>query len=149
MRKSVVAVLLAAVCAIVPAVSGQSPALTIVLTGQSMIRSDLRATKPAALPAIRGLLNGDVVFTNLEAAVAEPGETIQEGRGFLTPPEALDALTALGFNLLALAGNHAFDLKEAGIRNTLRETGRRKIAHAGTGNNIAEAVAPAYLQTPK
>jgi poly-gamma-glutamate capsule biosynthesis protein CapA/YwtB (metallophosphatase superfamily) len=149
MKKSAVAVLLATMCAVVVAVSAQSPAFTIVLTGQSMIRSDLRATKPAVLPVMKGLLSGDVVLTNLEAAVAEPGETIQEGRGFLTPPEALDALTAVGFNLLALSGNHAFDLKETGIRNTLRETDRRKIVHAGTGNNIAEAAAPTYLQTPK
>jgi poly-gamma-glutamate capsule biosynthesis protein CapA/YwtB (metallophosphatase superfamily) len=130
----------------------QSPAMTpvtIVLTGQSMIRSDLRGTKPAALPAIKALLNGDVVFTNLESAVAEPGETTQEGRGFLAPPEALDALTAMGFNLLALSGNHAFDLKETGIRNTLREAERRKIVHAGTGNTIADAAAPAYFQTPR
>src|SRR5947207_13396480 len=149
MKESAVAVLVAAVCALVAAVSTQSSSITIVLTGQSMIRSDLRATKPAALPAMKGLLNGEAVFTNLEAAVAEPGETIQEGRGFLTPPEALDALKTMGFNLVALSGNHAFDLKETGIRNTLRETDRRKIVHAGTGNNIAEAGAPAYLQTPK
>src|SRR4029077_2661696 len=83
------------------------------------------------------------------AAVAEPGETIQEGRGFLTPPEALDALTAMGFNLLALSGNHAFDLKETGIRNTIRELDRRKIVHAGTGNTIANAAAPAYFETTK
>src|SRR5438094_1458678 len=111
--------------------------------------TDLRATKPAAMPVIKGLLNGDVIFTNLEAAVALPGETIQEGRGFLTPPEALDALTRMGFNLLALAGNHAFDLKETGIRNTLRELERRHLVHAGTGDTIAEAAAPGYLQTPK
>src|ERR687887_2432443 len=88
------------VCAIGAALSAQSIPITIVLTGQSMIRSDLRTTKPAAVPVIKALLNGDVIFTNLEAAVAEPGETIQEGRGFLTPPEALDALSAMGFNLL-------------------------------------------------
>jgi poly-gamma-glutamate synthesis protein (capsule biosynthesis protein) len=146
-RKSAVA-LLAAASAIVVAVSAQSPAITVVLTGQSMIRSDLRATKPSAVPVIKGMLHGDVVFTNLEAAVAEPGETIHEGRGFLAPPDALDALTAMGFNLLALSGNHAFDLKETGIRNTLRETDRRQIAHAGTGNTIADAAAPVYLQTP-
>ena len=130
-------------------VSAQSTPITIVLTGQSMIRSDLRATKPAAIPPIKGLLTGDVIFTNLEGAIALPGETIQEGRGFLTPPAALDALTGMGFNVLALSGNHAFDLKETGIRNTLREVGRRNIAHAGTGNNIAEASAPAYFKSPK
>jgi hypothetical protein len=74
----------------------QSRPITITLTGQSMIRSDIRATAPAAVPVIQGLLKGDVVFTNLESAVAEKGETIHEGRGFLTPPEALDALTTFG-----------------------------------------------------
>ena len=142
-------VVLTIVCMIGVALSAQPPAITIVLTGQSMIRSDLRATKPAAVAEIKALLNGDAIFTNLEATVAEPGETIQEGRGFLTPPEALDALTAMGFNLLALSGNHAFDLKDTGIRNTVREADRRKITHAGTGSNIAEAAAPAYLHTPK
>src|SRR5882762_6427118 len=104
------------------AMSAQSaPPITITLAGQSMIRSDIRVTAPASVPIIQRLLKGDVMFTNLEAAIAEKGETIQEGRGFLTPPEALDALTILGFNLLSLSGNHAFDLKETGIRNTLRE----------------------------
>jgi len=60
--------------------SPPSPAITITLAGQSMIRSDIRATAPAAVPVIQGLLRGDVVFTNLESAVAEKGETIHEGR---------------------------------------------------------------------
>jgi poly-gamma-glutamate synthesis protein (capsule biosynthesis protein) len=131
------------------AVWPQSNAITITLVGQSMIRSDTRATVPAAVPVIQGLLKGDVVFTNLEAAIAEKGETVHEGRGFLTPPEALDALTTFGFNLLSLSGNHAFDLKVTGIQNTIREADSRKIVHAGTGNTVAEAVAPGYLRTPK
>lgn len=127
----------------------QAASITITLAGQSMIRSDIRATAPAAVPAISALLRGDVVFTNFESAVAEKGETVREGRGFLAPPEALDALQTFGFNLLSLSGNHAFDLKATGIRNTIREADSRKIVHAGTGNNLAEAAAPAYLQTPK
>ena len=119
--------------------------LTVVLTGQSMIRSDLRASVPAEVPRIRALLQGDVVFTHLEAAIAENGQSVQQGRGFLSPPESLDALQALGFNLLSLSGNHAFDLGATGIRNTLQELNRRGIVHAGTGANLADAVAPAYL----
>jgi poly-gamma-glutamate capsule biosynthesis protein CapA/YwtB (metallophosphatase superfamily) len=107
-------------------------AVTITLTGQSMIRSDLRATAPMAVPRIQALLKGDVIFTNLEGTVAEAGQSAQEGRGFLTPPESLDALHALGFNLLSLSDNHAFDLKGTGIENTLREINRRNIVHAGT-----------------
>ena len=121
--------------------------VTITLTGQSMIRSDLRATAPLAVPRIKALLKGDVIFTNLEGTVAEAGQSVQEGRGFLTPPESLDALHALGFNLLSLSSNHAFDMKDTGIDNTLREVNRRNIAHAGTGHTLVEAAAPAYLRT--
>jgi poly-gamma-glutamate synthesis protein (capsule biosynthesis protein) len=152
-RTAYLALPLAILCAIGAAVwaqsNGTANAITITLTGQSMIRSDMRATAPAAVPVIQGLLKGDVVFTNLESAVAEKGETVQEGRGFLTPPEALDALKTFGFNLLALSGNHAFDLKVTGIQNTIREADKRNMVHAGTGNNVAEAVAPGYLHTAK
>ena len=121
--------------------------LTITLTGQAMIRSDLRATAPDAVAKIRPLLRGDVVFTNFEGAIAEPGQTvIGGGRGFLAPAEALDALATLGFNLLALSNNHAFDLGEPGIDNTLRGVERRGIAHAGVGATLAEAASPTYLR---
>ena len=148
-RAACLAALFAMVCMMGSAQRPQSAPIMITLAGQSMIRSDIRATAPAAVPVIQGLLKGDVVFTNFEAAVAEKGETVHEGRGFLTPPEALDALTTFGFNLLSLSGNHAFDLKVTGIQNTIREADSRKIVHAGTGNNLAEAAAPGYLHTPK
>jgi poly-gamma-glutamate capsule biosynthesis protein CapA/YwtB (metallophosphatase superfamily) len=140
---------LATVSCVAASLAAQPSTLTIVLTGQSMIRSDLRTIRPAAVATIKTLLAGDVRFTNLEATIAEPGETVQEGRGFLAPPEALDALGAMGFNLLALSDNHAFDLKDAGIRNTIREADRRKIAHAGTGNTLTDAASAAYLRTPR
>ena len=121
--------------------------LTITLTGQAMIRSDLRLTAPAAVATIRPLLRGDVVFTNFEGAIAAPGQSVTGGgRGFLAPAEALDALATLGFNLLALSNNHAFDLGESGIDNTLREVERRGIAHAGVGATLAEAASPTYLR---
>jgi poly-gamma-glutamate capsule biosynthesis protein CapA/YwtB (metallophosphatase superfamily) len=127
----------------------QSAVMTITLAGESMIRSDLRATAPSAVPRIKSLLNGDVIFTNLEATVAEPGQSVQEGRGYLTPPEALDTLQTLGFNLLALSDNHAFDFNATGIENTIREADSRKLVHAGTGMTLVQAAAPSYLHTPK
>jgi poly-gamma-glutamate synthesis protein (capsule biosynthesis protein) len=123
--------------------------MTITLTGQAMIRSDVRATAPAAVAPIRSLLKGEVIVTNLEGAVAEPGESVEEGRGFLTTPEALDALQSFGFNLLALSDNHAFDLKVPGLGNTIREADSRHMIHAGTGNTLEEAAAPGYLHTPR
>lgn len=127
----------------------QSSHISITLTGQSSIRSDLRANAPATISTMSPLLKGDVVFTNFETTIAEKGESTKEGLGFLSPPESLDALMAMGFNLLSLSNNHAFDLKETGVRNTLREVKSRKLAHAGIGNNLEEAAAPGYLHTPK
>jgi poly-gamma-glutamate capsule biosynthesis protein CapA/YwtB (metallophosphatase superfamily) len=126
----------------------QSPTLNITLAGQSMIRADIRVNTPTAVATISPLLKGDVIFTNFEAAVIEKEQSTRDGR-FLSPPEALDALKALGFNLLALSDNHSFDLKVPGIQNTLREVKSRNLAHAGIGNTLEEAAAPGYLHTPK
>ena len=146
-------VLLGATCiAIVLAIGAtvwpQSPTLNITVTGQSMIRSDFRVHAPNEVATILPLLKGDVIFTNFEATVIEKEQSTHDGR-FLSPPEALDALKALGFNLLALSDNHSFDLKVSGVQNTLREVKSRNIVHAGIGNNLEEAAAPGYLKTPK
>jgi poly-gamma-glutamate synthesis protein (capsule biosynthesis protein) len=128
----------------------QARTLSITLTGQSMIRSDIRAHVPAAVPVIESLLKGDVVFTNLETTIFDPrkGEKLTDGR-FVSPPEVVEALQTFGFNLLSLANNHAFDLKLAGIQNELEQTNRLHLAHAGLGNSIGEAAAPGYLKTSK
>jgi poly-gamma-glutamate synthesis protein (capsule biosynthesis protein) len=123
---------------------------TITLTGQSMIRSDIRAHAPEAVPVIKSFLKGDVVFTNFETTILDvkKGQSPKDGR-FLSPPEALEALQSFGFNLVSFANNHAWDLKVPGIENTLNEAKRLNLAHAGTGRNVDEAVAPGYLKTPK
>jgi poly-gamma-glutamate capsule biosynthesis protein CapA/YwtB (metallophosphatase superfamily) len=138
---------MAALCVASQQAFAQDRILSISLTGQSMIRSDIRATAPAAVPAIKALLEGDVNFTNFEGTVFQNGQSVAQGRGFLAPPAALDALKSFGFNLLSLSNNHAFDLKDAGLASTLRAVSERAIVHAGTGKTLAEAAAPAYLKT--
>ena len=127
--------------------AAQSRALTLTLTGQAMIRSDVRVHTPGIVSTLAPLLQGDAVFTNYEATVGE--KTASGDRGFPSPPESLDALKALGFNLLALSNNHSFDLKVPGIQSTLREVGRLNLAHAGIGNTVDEAAGAGYLRTPK
>jgi poly-gamma-glutamate synthesis protein (capsule biosynthesis protein) len=128
----------------------QSATLSITLTGQSTIRSDVRAHAPASVPIIASLLKGDVVFTNFEATIfdARRGQSPQDG-AFLAPPEALESLKTFGFNLLSLSNNHSWDLKSVGIENTLEQVKRLDLVHAGIGHTVEEAVAPGYLRTPK
>ena len=59
-----------------------------------------------------------------------------------TPPEALDALKSLGFNLLSLSNNHAFDLQATGIRNTIREADRRQIVTRASARHCKAAAQP-------
>ena len=154
-RLPLAATCLAAVFAIGIGVWPQSPGLTITLAGQSMIRSDIRATAPSAVPVIASLLKGDVKFTNFEGTVAElgqPNDTVPQLRpngGWLAPLGTLDSLQAVGFNLVSLSNNHAWDLRAVGIQNTLREASKLNLVHAGIGNTLDEAVAPGYLYTPK
>ena len=147
-RRLLPATCLAIVFAMGVAVWPQSSGISITLAGQSMIRSDIRVHTPTAVATISPLLKGDVIFTNFEATVVEKEQSTHDGR-FLSPPEALDALQAFGFNLVALSDNHSFDLKVPGIQNTLREVKSRNLAHAGIGNTLEEAAAPGYLHTPK
>jgi poly-gamma-glutamate capsule biosynthesis protein CapA/YwtB (metallophosphatase superfamily) len=124
--------------------------MLITLTGQSMIRGDTRADAPEAVPAIRSLLNGDVVFTNFEAAVFDPSasQTTRDGR-FASPPQAMEALASFGFNLLAMPNNHSYDIKGSGIVNTVRTADRLGLTHAGIGRDMAEAERHAHLDTAK
>ena len=134
-------------CALSLSVLAEGKTLTVTLTGQSMIRSDIRATSPDAVPRIKALLSGDVVFTNLEGVIAEPQGPTDKRPGFLIPPAALDSLSTFGFNLLSLANNHSFDAESAGIVDTLREVKQRNIAFAGTGKTLTEASSAGYLRT--
>jgi poly-gamma-glutamate capsule biosynthesis protein CapA/YwtB (metallophosphatase superfamily) len=140
---------LGTVFSIADAAWAQSPTLGITLTGQSMIRSDIRAHAPAAVPTIASLLRGDVVFTNFEATIIDvrKGQSPKDGR-FVSPPEALESLKTFGFNLLSLSNNHSWDLKVSGIENTLEQVKRLDLVHAGIGLTVEEAVAPGYLHTP-
>src|SRR5262245_21046708 len=68
--------------------SAQSAPFTVTLAGQSMIRSDIRETSPAAVPMISSLIRGaDVVFTNLEVTIGMPGQpnanAPRRGTGFI------------------------------------------------------------------
>ena len=75
-------------------------------------------------------------------------QTASEGRGFLTPPETLDALKSWGVNLLSLSNNHAFDLGATGIQNTLREANRRQKSRDRTRPS-AQTLTSAEVERPR
>jgi poly-gamma-glutamate synthesis protein (capsule biosynthesis protein) len=131
---------------LIAAVSVHAQTLRVVVTGQSLIRSDLRKTAPAAVEQARKYLaDSDVRFTNLEAAVAPREAAVTPLPGAeRTDPAVLDCLKEMGFNLLSLSNNHAMDLGEAGLRATRDEVARRGFGYTGTGPNLAAALTPGF-----
>lgn len=134
-----------------PALADDAPALRVAAVGQALVKQDLRKVAPLAVQQAQQYLAGvDVAFTNLEVAVAPADAPVTKSGPNVThvTPDALAGLRAMGFNLLSLANNHAWDLGERGLLTTIEESRKAGFTVAGTGRDAAEAGAPAFLDTP-
>ena len=124
---------------------------TIALAGDTMLTRKLTPFKENQFLALHELLHGaDAAFANLEGTVhtwdeGTPG--ITQGTFMTTEPKLLEDLKWLGISIVSCANNHAFDYGEGGVLANIRHLDDAGIAHAGTGRNLAEARAPAYLDT--
>ena len=105
---------------------------------------------------IQKLLAGaDVAFGNQEGAIfdldAFPGYPAAQNGGGTPINDAAVAfdLKAMGFKLMSQANNHATDFGVEGMVETSKALDAAGIAHAGTGQDLAAARAPAYAQTSK
>ena len=117
----------------------------VTVTGQSLIKNDVRQIQHKRfLEVLDFLRQGNVVFTNFESTIlGRYGGWPTKGRYFdYSRPEMLDALQTMGFNALALANNHAFDLGPAGVLSTLGEVWSRGFLHAGIGTDATDAMKP-------
>jgi poly-gamma-glutamate capsule biosynthesis protein CapA/YwtB (metallophosphatase superfamily) len=50
---------------------------------------------------------------------------------------------------MSCANNHGIDYGEGGVLTNIRNLDEAGMVHAGSGSNYSEALAPAYLETPK
>lgn len=117
----------------------------VALTGQSLIKKDVRTVQHAGFVEVLNVLRqADVAFTNFESTIlGQYGGWPTKGKYFdCSRPEVLDALQFMGFNTLALANNHAFDLGPAGVLSTLGEVWSRGFLHAGVGTDETDAMKP-------
>jgi poly-gamma-glutamate capsule biosynthesis protein CapA/YwtB (metallophosphatase superfamily) len=103
--------------------SAPSSSLTLAFVGDVMLGRDVATALdgdwPAALAGVRPWLAGaDLTFANLESPLTNA--PFAGGRFDLrAPPQAVNALTTAGFDLVSLANNHALDGGEAGLAETL------------------------------
>jgi poly-gamma-glutamate capsule biosynthesis protein CapA/YwtB (metallophosphatase superfamily) len=126
-------------CALPP--SGGTRRLTFC--GQLLIAHDVCAANYDGFDAVvRELKRGDVVFSDLETPIRTPasGAPTRDNEFFhVAGLTELRCVREMGFGLLALSNNHAWDLGTPGILATRDAVAAEGFAFAGTGENVAAA----------
>jgi poly-gamma-glutamate synthesis protein (capsule biosynthesis protein) len=115
---------------------------TLAVTGQSLIKHDIRDIDAAEFRAVQNILRkADLSFTNFEGTIlGDHGGWPLKGSFFgCSRPIVLDALAEVGFGALSLSNNHAFDLGPSGVLATLDEVERRRMLRAGIGRDHRHA----------
>lgn len=89
----------------------------------------------------------DIRFGNLESPLGSQGR-MREGKGSIltASPEAIEALSFLGFDLLSLGNNHSMDFGWEGMQSTMSMLAAQGIDHVGAGRNLEHARTPRILE---
>src|SRR6185436_13042857 len=102
---------------------------------------------------VKIIRDADVSFTPLETVIhdyegpevypaAEAPDTWMRSPRFIA-----EELKWAGFDLVSHAHNHALDYSYGGLFASWKALNEAGLVHAGTGRNLGEARAPAYLET--
>ncbi len=137
--------------AALPSLGRAADEVRLTVLGQALIQYDLRQHPWPGFAALgQRFARADLCFTDLETAIRGPkAETPTRQDVFLhaADPAVLDCLKDWRIGLVATSNNHAFDLGTGGIVGALDDLDKRKLAHAGTGADLAAASAPAFCRT--
>jgi len=93
----------------------------------------------------------DVAFTNFEMLLHnyEGYPAAQSGGTYMAAdPLMAKELQWAGFDMVSRANNHSVDYGVEGLMTTSKVLDEAGLAHAGVGENLARARAPAYLDSP-
>jgi poly-gamma-glutamate capsule biosynthesis protein CapA/YwtB (metallophosphatase superfamily) len=135
-----------------PAAAAQATrSFRFALTGDAIITRRLSVfNEPEFLGLFELIRKADAAFTNVEMLFHdyEPYPMHESGGTYMrADPALVKELVWAGFDLVGLANNHSGDYGVLGMLLTqkyLREAG---LVAAGTGENLAEAREPKYLET--
>ncbi|MER9470523.1 CapA family protein [Mesorhizobium sp. M0482] len=98
--------------------------------------------------------DADVIFGNLETNILDARsqgcpQAEYGGAYCISAPELGPDLKAMGFNMVSRSNNHTLDWGVEGMRETSRALDANGIVHAGSGENLAQAGAARFLETPR
>ncbi|MCX6656711.1 MAG: CapA family protein [Candidatus Bathyarchaeota archaeon] len=128
---------------------------SLVATGDSLITMKQSVhSEPEFMRLVSLIREADVAFTNLEMNLHDYGDDCYpaaESGGTYTraPPNTIDELIWMGFDIFSTANNHSVDYMYGGLLSTISYLEAAGVPHAGTGRDLAEARAPSYLEAEK
>lgn len=126
---------------------------TIIATGDSFMTRRLPENGYEGFDRLRDIISSyDIRFNNLEITTHDqegPPSAFSGGTWAMAEPEILDDLKKYGFNVFNTANNHSMDYSHEGLLATIRHLKERDMKFAGTGKNMADASAPAYIEAPE
>jgi poly-gamma-glutamate synthesis protein (capsule biosynthesis protein) len=126
--------------------------MTFALTGDAILTQRLSPfEEPEYLSMIEVIRGADVAFTNLEVLFHDYDEGYPAahsgGTWMRAEPHVAREFVWAGFDMVSRANNHTLDYGPGGMRATTRALNEVGLVHAGAGENLARARAPAYLET--
>ena len=109
-------------------------------------------TEPRYLELVELIRGADARYVHLEMLFHdyEHAPTDKRSGTFMRcDPKFIADLQWMGFQMMSTAHNHSIDFGEGGILKNIENLNKYGVVHAGSGRNLAEARAPAYLETAK
>jgi poly-gamma-glutamate capsule biosynthesis protein CapA/YwtB (metallophosphatase superfamily) len=93
------------------------------------------------------IASADMAICHEEVPLARPGGPYRNFPLFAAPPQVVKAISATGYDVCTTASNHSVDQGFAGLKRTLDDLDRSKIAHVGTARTKAEFQRPTIFTT--
>ena len=114
-----------------------------------MRRPASQLADPAVQAALQLISEADLAVGNMEGELANLRDFNGPLNGFVGTHEVAADLKKIGFDMVNRAQNHLLDSEVEGMFSTNALLDEAGIVHAGTGRNLDQAAAPAYLELPQ
>ena len=109
--------------------------------------SDINNCIDASLLSL--MRSADLFMANNEFAYSDRGTPIEGKKyAFRSKPSNVSILNDMGVDIVSLANNHAYDWGPDALSDTITTLNEARVPFVGAGNNITEAMKPAYFYMP-
>lgn len=124
--------------------TGANDTLIVAAVGDFMLE---QRPDPADVNTARRLFEDvDLVIANVDAVLSAHGTPVPKWANLRGPRDIAGDVKAMGVGVASMANNHTMDFRAEGMLDTCRAYDDVGLLHAGAGENLAAASAPAVAE---